>query len=140
MRYVQYIGLAHVRRITASEWREVGVEMETVQWDASNGYKVPLEKFSEDVQRRFIEPDRTLIIVGQEWEPEAVDASLTANMVHEGPQIVRITDQERAGGAGDAGGGTSGAPVGPDTSAAMLDPSSGRSGGTGTGSTRTSRA
>lgn len=143
MQYVKYVGLAHVRRITADEWKRAGItDMETLFWGPENGFMVPLENFSETVVRKFIEPDSGFIIVGQDEEPEAVDPSLTADMAHEGAKIARITDEQRRGDVDNTPGGIGGAPVGPDTSATISGASpsaSGATGGPSGGSTRTKR-
>lgn len=144
MKYVKYVGLAHIRRITADEWKRAGVsDMETVIWGPENGFMVPLENFSETVQRKFIEPDRGFLIVGQDEQPEPVDPTLTADMAHEGAKTARITDEQRRGDVDTTPGGTDGAPVGPDTSATISGSStraSGTAGGPPGGSTRTKRA
>lgn len=46
---IKYTGDAGVREITAAQWKTAGVEdQETVVWDASNDYTVPLSKFTPD--------------------------------------------------------------------------------------------
>lgn len=142
MKYVKYVGLAHMRRITADEWSRAGVrDMETMVWGPENGFMIPLENFSEDVQRQFIEPDRGFIIVGQDEAPRPVDPTLTADMAHEGAKIARITDEQRRGDVDNAGGNPDNAPTGPDASATTSGAStraSGPAGGPPGGSTRTS--
>lgn len=68
MRYVRYIGSAHERQITASNWRSVGINGETVVWSAFNGFAVPLEQFSDDQVRKAIDPDPFFVITGDEDE------------------------------------------------------------------------
>jgi hypothetical protein len=62
--YVRYTGTAHVREITARDWRRAGVkEGKTVRWDASNGHRVPVEEldFLDDDQfNRYIKSDASL--------------------------------------------------------------------------------
>lgn len=62
MRYVKYIGLAHIRQITATDWRSVGLAGDTVVWSARNGFALPLDLFTEDQLARGIDPDPELII------------------------------------------------------------------------------
>ena len=62
--WVKYIGLAHVRMITADEFRRAGFpDQETVVWDYTNGHTVDAGQFSDEVMRRAIETDRDFIVV-----------------------------------------------------------------------------
>jgi hypothetical protein len=46
---IKYTGDAGVREITKAQWKGAGVEdQDTVVWDASNDYTLPLSKFSKD--------------------------------------------------------------------------------------------
>lgn len=64
MRYIKYVGLSHRRMISASDWRSVGIAGDTVVWDASNGFAVPLDVLTEDQIRKAIEPDAGFVITG----------------------------------------------------------------------------
>ena len=65
MRYVRYIGLAHVRQITTQDWRSVGLTGDTVVWSARNGFAVPLDALTEDQIRKGIENDPEFVITGE---------------------------------------------------------------------------
>jgi hypothetical protein len=66
MRYVKYIGPAHIRQITAADWRSVGISAETVQWSAFNGFSVPMDHFSEDQMRKAIDPDQFFVLTAED--------------------------------------------------------------------------
>lgn len=66
MRYVQYIGLSHVRHLSVTDWRSVGINGDAVQWDARNGFAVPLDQFTDEQIRKAIEPDPNFVITGEE--------------------------------------------------------------------------
>lgn len=70
MRYVRYIGLAHIRQITAQDWRSVGINGDPVVWSAYNGFAVPLDSLTEDQIRKAIEPDRDFVITGEDGGDE----------------------------------------------------------------------
>lgn len=66
MSVVKYVGLSGVRQISTKDWEQAGVkEQETVRWDKSNGYSVPIEKLS-DAALKVIEPDRNFVILDSE--------------------------------------------------------------------------
>jgi hypothetical protein len=65
MRYVRYIGLAHIRQITASDWRSVGLTGDTVVWSAFNGFAVPLDSLTEDQIHKAIDNDPEFVITGE---------------------------------------------------------------------------
>lgn len=65
-RYVRYIGLSHQRMITAQDWRSVGINGDTMLWNAQNGFALPLELFTDDQVRKAIEPDAGFVITGEE--------------------------------------------------------------------------
>lgn len=44
--HVMYTGTSHVREITKKEWKAAGIDGETVRWDASNNYMVPVSELS----------------------------------------------------------------------------------------------
>lgn len=77
MRYVTYIGLAHVRQITSQDWRSVGINADTVVWSARNGFAVPLDALTEDQIKKGIEVDRDFVITGSDEDfipkPQATD-------------------------------------------------------------------
>ena len=77
MRYIKYIGLAHIRQITARDWRSVGVTGDTVVWSAQNGFAVPLDALTEDQIVKGIENDPEFVITGADEdftpEPQATD-------------------------------------------------------------------
>ena len=70
MRYVKYIGLAHIRQITAHDWRGVGINGDPVVWSAYNGFAVPLDSFTEDQIRKAIDPDPSFVITGEDGSDE----------------------------------------------------------------------
>lgn len=87
MRYIKYIGPAHVRQITAAEWRQVGINGETVQWNAWNGFSVPADQLTDEQIRRAIEPDQYFIITGDEDEaPKMVSPAMTGETA-QGPVV-----------------------------------------------------
>jgi hypothetical protein len=65
MRYVRYIGLAHIRQITAKDWQSVGINGDPVVWSAYNGFAVPLDSLTEDQIQKAIEPDSDFVITGE---------------------------------------------------------------------------
>lgn len=65
MRYVKYVGLSHIRQITAQDWRQVGITADTVQWSARNGFAVPIDFFTDDQVKKVIEPDPGFVITGE---------------------------------------------------------------------------
>ena len=79
MRYVRYIGLAHQRQITAADWRTVGINADTVVWNAFNGFAVPLEMLTDEQIRKAIEPDQNFVITGEgEDQDDEFKPDLTA--------------------------------------------------------------
>jgi hypothetical protein len=73
MRYIQYVGLSHQRMITAQDWQSVGIQGETVLWNAQNGFSVPLDRLTEEQIRKAIEPDAHFIITGDAPVPQSMD-------------------------------------------------------------------
>lgn len=73
-RFIKYIGPAHVRQITAQEWRQVGITADTVVWGGFNGWSVDASNFTDDQIRKAIEPDSNFVIVGVDEgdEPQPV--------------------------------------------------------------------
>jgi hypothetical protein len=65
MRYVRYIGLAHIRQITAQDWRSVGINGDAVAWSAYNGFAVPLDALTEDQLQKAIYNDPEFVITGE---------------------------------------------------------------------------
>jgi hypothetical protein len=64
MRYVKYIGPAHIRQITAADWRSVGITGDQVVWSAQNGFAVPLDVFTDDQITKAIDDDPYLVVTG----------------------------------------------------------------------------
>lgn len=79
MRYVKYVGLSHRRMITVNDWRSVGINGETVVWEAANGFAVPLEKFTDEQIRKAIDTDNSLVITGEDedFTPQPVPGNMT---------------------------------------------------------------
>lgn len=101
MRYVKYVGLAHRRMITAQDWRGVGINGQTVVWEGSNGFAVPLDQFTDDQIRKAIDPDNSLVITGddEEFVPQPVAGTMTpaqATQAVENP--VNVVDMANGGG------------------------------------------
>lgn len=92
MRYVRYVGLSHVRQISAADWRRAGLNGETVQWDAFNGFAVPLDRFSEDQIRKAIEPDPTFMITNEEFEPDTTATRDMTPQQVEAPRVDILSD------------------------------------------------
>lgn len=120
MRYVRYVGLAHVRMLTAADWRSVGINGETAVWNAQNGFAVPLDFFTEDQIAKGIDADPELIITGddEDFEPQPVNRDVTPSMARqivENPVDVpgMLDGAERASttGSGPTPGGGSGTPT-----------------------------
>lgn len=91
MRYVRYIGPAHVREISARDWRSVGIDAPSVLWGGFNGWAVPLDSFTEDQIRKAIENDPMLVITGEdeEFDPQTTmtDNPLTTAENAENPPV-----------------------------------------------------
>jgi len=79
MRYIKYIGLAHIRQITAQDWRSVGLTGDTVVWSARNGFAVPLDALTEDQIRKGIEIDPEFVITGgdEDFTPQPQTRDMT---------------------------------------------------------------
>jgi hypothetical protein len=79
MRYIKYIGLAHIRQVTAADWRSVGISGDTVVWSARNGFAIPADSLTDDQIRKAIEPDRDFVITGADEDftpqPQTTDMS-----------------------------------------------------------------
>jgi hypothetical protein len=59
---VRYVGSSHVREITAANWRQIGVEQDTLTWHRDPpGNDIPREQVTmdEEAYRRYIlgDPD-----------------------------------------------------------------------------------
>lgn len=53
---VKYVGLSTVRRITKQAWEKAGIKgQDTVTWDKSNGYSVPVEKLTDNALQKLSE-------------------------------------------------------------------------------------
>lgn len=63
MRFVRYVGPAHRRMISSADWKSGRMSGDTVVWDASNGFVVPIDQFSDEQIKKAIEPDASLMIV-----------------------------------------------------------------------------
>lgn len=72
MRFVKYIGPAHVRQITAQDWRQAGLTGDTVIWANFNGWSVDADSLTEEQIKRAIEPDSNFVIVGEDEAPKPV--------------------------------------------------------------------
>lgn len=85
MRYVQYIGLAHIRQITAQDWRSVGLTGDTVVWSAFNGFAVPLDSLTEDQIRKGIEVDQDFVITGddEDFDPQPQMRDMTPSALQQ---------------------------------------------------------
>lgn len=66
MRYIKYIGMAHIRQITARDWRSVGLTGDTVVWSAYNGFAVPADSLTDDQISKAITPDKDFVITGED--------------------------------------------------------------------------
>lgn len=96
---VKYIGTADARRITAQEWKGVGVhDMGTTVWNRANGFSVPLSSIT-DGARPYIEADERLVIVDQ----EATGTTGGASDDHINDAPIRIAQQRPQTDPGDAG-------------------------------------
>lgn len=74
--FVKYIGLAHVRVITADEWKGAGVtDQGTTVWDFRNGHSVRADEFG-DRAMALMRGDTGFVIVGSETD-------LTLPLAHE---------------------------------------------------------
>lgn len=116
MRYVKYVGLSHRRMITASDWRSVGINGETVVWEAANGFAVPLEKFTDEQIRKAIDNDDSLIITGddEDFTPQPVPGNYTPEQARQATEAP-VDVFALAGGESDAStdeSGAAGAPGG----------------------------
>jgi hypothetical protein len=103
MRYVRYIGLAHVRQISAADWASAGIKAETVQWDFTNSFMVPADKFTDEQLEKVINPDTGFIVIGTDDEPKRLEHHMTPAQAGS-PRISlsRVTaDDGDTDGAGD---------------------------------------
>jgi hypothetical protein len=116
MRYVKYVGLSHRRMITAQDWRSVGITGDTVVWEASNGFAVPLDQFTEDQIRKAIEPDQSFLVTGddEDFTPVPQRGDMTpaqADQVAENPvDVLALANAGSDVSTGESG--ASGAPGG----------------------------
>jgi hypothetical protein len=66
VKFVKYIGIADIRRITDDEWDKIKVRMQgTVQWDASNGFTVLGERLREGAVD-YLRSDDDFVVVVEE--------------------------------------------------------------------------
>lgn len=88
MQFIKYVGTAHVRMITADEFRLAGFpDMETKSWNFANNHAVPIDDFPGDVLEKVITPDPFLIVVGgKEHEPRNLGYPMTPGQAA-GPRI-----------------------------------------------------
>lgn len=79
MRYIRYIGLAHVRQITAQDWRTVGINGDTVSWSAFNGFAIPADQLTDEQIRKAIENDPEFVITGndEDFTPQPQQTDMT---------------------------------------------------------------
>lgn len=75
--YVKYIGPSHQRGITAEDWRRIGINADTVWWDARNGFSVPADQFTDDQMRKAIDTDDFFVVVGSDERPEGEKRDMT---------------------------------------------------------------
>lgn len=77
--YVRYIGPSHRRVISAHDWKGARLTGDTVSWEASNGFAVPLDQFSETQIEKAIKPDANFVITAEdeEFEPVAGPGDMT---------------------------------------------------------------
>lgn len=60
---VKYIGTANIRKISASDWRSIGVEEQTqVVWDKSNNFQVPVSELTADAVKYLDEDDSGFVV------------------------------------------------------------------------------
>lgn len=59
----KYIGTADVRKISAADWRSIGIEEQTqVVWDKSNGFQVSVSELTEAAVKYLDETDSGFVI------------------------------------------------------------------------------
>lgn len=80
MRYIRYVGLAHIRQITAQDWRSVGITADPVVWSGRNGFAVAVDSLTEDQIRKAIDPDPSFVITGEGDEGDFTPAPQTIDM------------------------------------------------------------
>jgi hypothetical protein len=81
MKYVRYVGLSHVRIISATDWRHVGIEGETVVWSAQNGFAVPADTLSDSQMDKAITPDPEFVVTDDEFTPAPQNRDMTPGQV-----------------------------------------------------------
>ena len=88
MRYVRYIGPSHQRMILASDWAGIGIRASTVVWNASNGFAVPADVFTDDQMSKAINADPYLMLTGDEedFKPRSENRDMTPQEL-EGPRV-----------------------------------------------------
>lgn len=79
MQFIKYIGTAHRRIITATDFQRAGIkDQQTVEWSYENNFSVALDDFPEDVVRRVFEPDPMFVVMGgDEHEPRYLGSRMT---------------------------------------------------------------
>lgn len=77
--YVRYAGPVHRRVISEADWRSVRLTGDTVVWDASNGFAVPLSQFTEKQIEVAIKPDLHLFVttVEEDFKPTPAPYDMT---------------------------------------------------------------
>lgn len=78
-RYVRYVGPVHRRVITESDWKGARLQGTTVVWEASNGFAVPLDQFTDEQIKKAIEKDSNFTITGEDedFEPQPAPYDMT---------------------------------------------------------------
>lgn len=60
---VKYIGTADIRRISAADWRNAGVDEQLqIEWHRGNKFTVPVDQFTDDAMQ-YLESDSGFAIV-----------------------------------------------------------------------------
>lgn len=70
-RYVRYVGPAQRRAISEADWKGARLKGDTMVWEASNGFAVPFDLFSEEQIKKAITPDLNFVVTDEDddFEP-----------------------------------------------------------------------
>jgi hypothetical protein len=66
--YVRYVGPAHRRVITVSDWRAVGVDAPLSIWHSQNGFAIPAELFTESQIQKAFKNDPNFVVTSEDEE------------------------------------------------------------------------